>query len=729
MANGVGSRFPFLEKVVRAGCRPLLRAIANSRKFYSPDSAYARKTLAAARQKLQSGQSIHVMGIGCGGHNAGIGLVEASLERGIEVIANHEEERFRSIKHFKRFPDHSVAAACENLAKRNLSASDLDAVVATWNYVELSAQLIGHIAGELPGSLTMFRSEASPSFSFRDICCAFRGPTHLGNRLSPGKLWPIINLRHHDNHAYLAYGASPFAGRPGRTLVAVVDGMGDDTSVSMSVAENGHLERFYIGERILDSIGMMYLYISSTQGGWPPLSSEGRYMGAVAWGNSNRATNSYYQPLRKLFIFGEQGQVHLNRQLANWHRGGSLRPYSSTLREMLGQPILPSEMWNPDHVLRVEDIQHAPITQDRVDKAAATQLVFEDALLHVLEHGIRQTQATQLVFAGGAALNCLASMKFLEHFGEGWYRENLGMDSARLHLWVPPIPGDAGAPVGAAYHFACLAGAEIGKQKSILRNPFLCGRGYTQLEIEAALQSQAEVGHQVIGSASSAASLQRLADLMAYIVSHDGVVGIFQGAAETGPRALGHRSILANPTNPRTRQILNERVKFREPIRPLAPMATREAAERLFRLSPGAADDDYDAYDYMVLTAPAREEAYRRVPAIVHHDGTSRLQIVRQDVNPLIHAYLRAMGRHVGMEVSVNTSLNVGSPIVQTPEQALAALQKSHGLHGLFLVASDGACFVAWHNVESQTKDSGRQLRAWIEQWKSGYGSPEAVAA
>jgi carbamoyltransferase len=729
MAKRIGGRFPLLERLVRAGCRPIVRAIAHSRKFYSPDSAYARKTLAAASEKLRAGQSIYVMGIGCGGHNAGIGLVEASMERGIQVIANHEEERFRGIKHYKRFPDHSVAAALENLAERSLNAFDLDAVVATWNYMELCAQLAGHIAGELPGSITMFRNEASPSFSFRDVCCAFRGPAHLGNRLSPGKFWPIITLRHHDNHAYLAYGASPFAGQPGRTLVAVVDGMGDDTSVSMSVAEDGRFERFYMGQRILDSIGMMYLYLSSTQGGWPPLSSEGRYMGAVAWGNSDRATNPYYQPLRNLFIFGQQGQVHLNRRLANWHRGGSLHPYSAELRAILGQPILPSGMWNPDHVLKVEDIQHAPITQDRVDKAAATQLVFEDALLHVLEHGIRQTKASQLVFAGGTALNCLASMKFLDYFDEAWYRENLGMESARLHMWVPPIPGDAGAPVGAAYHFACLAGAEPGKQRSVLRNPFLCGRGFTQVEIEAALQSQGEVGHQIIGSTGSAKSLQRLADLMAFIVSRDGVIGIFQGAAETGPRALGHRSILANPTNPRTLQILNARVKFREPIRPLAPMATREAAERLFHLSPGASDNDYDAYNYMVLTAPAREEARRRAPAIVHHDGTSRLQIVRQDVDPLIHAYLKAMGRYVGIEASVNTSLNVGSPIVQTPEQALGALQKSHGLHGLFLVATDGPCLVAWHNVESQTKDSGRQLLAWIEEWRSEYDMPAAAAA
>lgn len=722
MSKTVGGRFPLLEKIVRASCRPILQAFGHSRKFYAPGSAYALKTLAAAQEKLQSGKAITILGIGCGGHNAGTGLVRASLEGGIEVIANHEEERFRGIKHFKRFPDRSVTAACESLSARNLSARDLDAVVATWDYMELSAQLLGHIASELPGSLTMLREEASPSFCFRDICSAYRGPGHLGNRLSGGTPWPIINLRHHDNHAYLAYGASPFAGEPGRTLVAVIDGMGDDTSISMSIAENGRLERFYTGQRILDSIGMMYLYISSSQGGWPPLSSEGRYMGAAAWGNSDRATNPFYAPLRNLFIFADEGRLHLNRRLANWHRGGSLRPYSAELRQILGAPILPSAMWNPDHVLRVEDIQHAPITQERVDKAAATQMVFEDALLHVLEHGIRRTRATQLVLAGGAALNCAASMKFLDYFGESWYRQHLGMETARLHLWVPPIPGDAGAPVGAAFHFACLAGAEIGKRKSVLRNPFLCGRGFTATEITTAIRSEAEIGCLTMGRSRQPVSVQAVADLMAYIVSHNGVVGIFQGAAETGPRALGHRSILANPTNPRTLEILNERVKFREPIRPLAPMVTRETAERLFHLSPGAADNDYDAYNYMVLTAPARQEAYNLIPAVVHRDGTSRLQIVREDIDPLIHAYLRAMGRRTGVEVSVNTSLNVGSPIVQTPEQALAALQKSHGLHGLFFIADDGNCIIAWHNIDSRTKDSGRQLREWIAEWQSETG-------
>jgi carbamoyltransferase len=211
----------------------------------------------------------------------------------------------------------------------------------------------------------------------------------------------------------------------------------------------------------------------------------------------------------------------------------------------------------------------------------------------------------------------------------------------------------------------------------------------------------------------------RLADLVAFIVANDGIVGIFQGAAETGPRALGHRSILANPANPKTLETLNRRVKFRELIRPLAPMATLEAARKWFDLAPGASDDDFNGYNYMVLTSRAKAEAYATIPAVIHFDGTSRVQIVREHVDPFIHAYLRAMGRRIGAEVSVNTSLNVGAPIAQTPVHALETLKRSAGMHALFIIADSGEAFVAWHDVEREHKDRGTTLRAWMDDWSA----------
>jgi carbamoyltransferase len=119
----------------------------------------------------------------------------------------------------------------------------------------------------------------------------------------------------------------------------------------------------------------------------------------------------------------------------------------------------------------------------------------------------------------------------------------------------------------------------------------------------------------------------------------------------------------------------------------------------------------------MVLTCRAKPEAHVKIPAVVHFDGTCRVQIVRERWNPLIYAYLKAMGRHVGAEVSVNTSLNVGSPIAQTPVHALETLRRSKGMHGVFLIADNDEAYVAWHDVDSPPKDAGRALRKWIGDW------------
>ena len=227
-------------------------------------------------------------------------------------------------------------------------------------------------------------------------------------------------------------------------------------------------------------------------------------------------------------------------------------------------------------------------------------------IFHVFDYGLRCTGASQAVFTGGAALNCVASARLLEHFDESWYERYLNRQQTRLHLWVPPTPGDAGAPMGAAFHFACLAGAKPKARHGAHFNPFLCGHGPTRADIEQAVAEEPEIDSLCVGSSDAPVQLEELADLMAYIVSQDGVIGIVQGPAETGPRALGHRSILANPTNPNTLDVLNARVKFRERIRPLAPMATLEAAKHLFKLADGGSDGAFDAYNYMVLTASAR---------------------------------------------------------------------------------------------------------------------------
>jgi carbamoyltransferase len=379
----------------------------------------------------------------------------------------------------------------------------------------------------------------------------------------------------------------------------------------------------------------------------------------------------------------------------------------------LGEPIALKDMWNPDAVLRLEDIKHKENTQERLDKAAATQMVLEDALIHIIDHLIRYTGSNQLVLTGGVALNAIANMRLLEHFDQAYYERRFGR-RARLHLWIPPTPNDAGVAMGAAYMGAYLSGAGPGPP---LRHAFYCGMGPTQVQIRAALDAAPDVAWTAIGDTSTPPGRHAIADMMAFMTAQDGVIALFQGPAETGPRALGHRSILANPCNQRTREVLNSRVKYREAIRPLAPMMTREASQEWFELSDGACDDDYNAYNYMVLTARAKPGASERIPAVVHADGTGRLQIVREAADPLVYAYLKALGRRIGVEIAVNTSFNVAGPIAQTAAQAVETLRRSKGMDAVLMVADEGPAFAMWH-ASPRAGGNNARFREWFARWQ-----------
>jgi carbamoyltransferase len=330
-----------------------------------------------------------------------------------------------------------------------------------------------------------------------------------------------------------------------------------------------------------------------------------------------------------------------------------------------------------------------------------------------VDHLLRSTGANRLVLTGGVALNAVGNMRMLEHFDAAWFSRNQ-QRHARLHLWVPPVPGDPGVTIGAAWLFAHLAGSPRGAP---MTHAFYCGLPSARNEIEAALEAD-DIASEHIGEISSDAGRAAVADLMAFVVAQNGVIAIYQGAAETGPRALGHRSILANPCDADARENLNARVKYREAIRPLAPMATLEAAQEYFELLGGASDAGFNAYNYMVLTARSKPHAKDKIPAVIHADGTGRIQIVREADDPLIHAYLKALGRRIGVEMSVNTSFNVAGPIAQTPQQAIDTLRRSRGLDAVLLVADDGAVFAAWHGGE---RDSGR-FTGWLSAWKAASG-------
>ncbi len=680
--------------------------------FHARNSAFAEKQLASIRQRLAAGETIYLAGLGAPGtHNSGVALVEVTASGGPRLIVNNEEERFSGNKHSTEYPRLSVDAMVGTLAEMGRSPRDIAAWVTTWDYPALAGTLARSVFEEAPGSFGLVNTTSAAGFDARRLEQMTRTPKILGKQLGLDARLPLICMPHHENHAWFSFAVSPFDDTTEPIAIAVLDGTGDRGSISLYVTRNGNMERLFCNDSVFDSLGAFYSVISSTQGGWTWLSCEGRYMGAAAWGDMRRDSNRYYKRLREVLYFGENGEIKLNRAMGHWYRDPFENPYSDALIDILGPPLKPDELWNPDAVLRVEDISHRPDTQDRLDKAAATQMVFEDAMIHIVDHLLRTTKASKLVLTGGVALNAIGNMRLLEHFDQAWFMAAQNR-KARLHLWVPPTPGDPGVTMGAAWRFAKLAGAPRGAPMS---HAFYCGMPPASRDITKALQAD-DVSSELIGSISTETGRQAIADLMAFMVADGGIIALYQGAAETGPRALGHRSILANPCDAGTRERLNERVKYREAIRPLAPMATLEAAQDYFELLEGASDGGYNAYNYMVLTARAKPHARDKIPAVIHADNTGRIQIVRESDDPLTHAYLKALGRHIGVEVSVNTSFNVAGPIAQTPAQAVETLRKSKGLDVVLMVGRDGDMHAAWHGGE---RDSGR-FTAWHQRWLQG---------
>jgi carbamoyltransferase len=688
-----GAPFPRWGAAGAAFFLPTARALGKLHGLAAPGGPEEALVLDRLQLRMSRGERVLLVGVTAATHAAGAAVVQAD-QHGIQLVANHEEERFVGVKHYAGFPRHALEAARATIAALGARPTDVGALVAGWDYPALTANLAGWALAELPASLNLFHPAVAAVMPPPRPDALVRMGQRVGAALGLPRRTPLLSLRHHDNHAWGALAMSPFGRDAEPVLVSVIDGTGDDGPLSVYLATGGQLQRVMHGADPFDSIGALYALLSSTQGGWTPLSSEGRYMGAAGFGDRERLTNPYYAELRQVLHFGPQGQVRLNRQLVRFFSIGRPGAYGPGLAALLGPPIPADQMWNPDAVLNVEADVHAAFTRERVDKAAACQLVFEDALFHIIGAALRLTGASRLVLAGGTALNCLANLQLVEHFGDAWYARNLGRRD-HLRVWVPPVPGDAGVAAGAAINLAQQAGAPLGAP---LAHAFLCGSAPRSSEIQAALRGRE---HTRLGELGSQDGRQHIAEVMAHVVASGGVLGLFQGAAETGPRALGHRSILADPTNPHVRILLNRRVKHREAIRPLAPMLTLRAARALFELPPGLAEDDWSALRYMVMLVRAGPEARRRVPAVVHVDGTARLQVVRSETDPLCFAYLTAMGRQVGVEVSVNTSLNVGAPIAQSPAQAMATLDRASAMDGIVMVGDDGVAWLCWTSVGS----------------------------
>jgi len=279
------------------------------------------------------------------------------------------------------------------------------------------------------------------------------------------------------------------------------------------------------------------------------------------------------------------------------------------------------------------------ITQRDMDMAASAQVVLEEIYFHLLNHVQKQTGLSAVCLAGGVALNCVANGKIFDRTS---FRD----------VYVQPAAHDAGTSIGAALY---VRHQILNQPRSFEMKHVYYGAAFDDAEIRHALDT-AGVVYETLPEAE-------LLNRTARLIADGNIVGWFQGRMEFGPRALGNRSILADPRRHDMKDILNSRIKYREPFRPFCPSVLRHACADFF-------ETDYPA-PFMVSAYRIRPEQRDRIPAVTHGDGTGRLQTVEPDVNPLYWKLINEFGQLTGIPILLNTSFNENEPVVHTPEQAL----------------------------------------------------------
>jgi carbamoyltransferase len=549
-----------------------------------------------------------------------LGIVAKTHERGIALLRDGapelvlEEERFNRSKRTMKFPKFSVDSAFEELG---LSIADIDVITTPWNLRRMRRAFLSILARRFPLSLSLMLPRSHRSQQ-NQIVMLNRYLAHgLRKHLGAGKLPPIVNVGHHDSHAALFF-ASPFE----EAIVLVMDGYGDDGSSSAYLGRGNLLERQW-STGIMNSAGLVYTFVTEHLG-FAGFGDEGKVMALAAFGE-----DTYVERFRDVIRPTPDGRYAVNMAYFSYDAFGQLRPFRRKFNDTFGPPRAP----------------HEPITDQHRDLAFALQAVTEEVIVHVVRALLKKFRQRDLCMLGGVALNCVANAKILEQ-----------TDVRRI--WVPPCASDTGAPLGSTlWHYH----QSLGHQRGfVLKHPFY-GQAYGEDHIQRALDA-AGLRYRRL---SEPQLLRRVAQDLA-----DGkIVGWFQGRFEMGPRALGNRSILADPRRPDMRDVLNARVKKRESFRPFAPAVLIERAPEFFEIS--------QPDPFMTLAPRVRPTKQRLIPAAVHVDGTGRIQTVERSANPLYYALIEEFGRLTGVPVLLNTSFNRKEPIVARPEEAIACYLNS----------------------------------------------------
>lgn len=541
----------------------------------------------------------------------------AALVSDTTILAVAAEERFTGDKATGQFPINAIRY-CLDVAGADLT--DVDHIFHSFDY-NMSAGL----------------EQADPDLAARyHSMYSVEAQRRLLREYFPEvvRLPELSGVRHHLAHAHSAFDVSGFD----RAVVLVSDGMGEEASLTLYEAHDGKYWKL-AAVPAGHSLGLLYALVTYHLGFVPGM-DEYKVMALAAMGDPNRYSGQFGE-----LVVPQEGGLYLipflcreiGRRAQDLH-SAALR----TLAEAFGPARQPDEDLAGHHA----------------DIAAALQKVLNDAVLRVAKVAKRLSNADNISVAGGVALNCVAN----SHLA----------DSAMFgQIFIQPAAGDDGSALGAA-----LSGASgrRGWQGGAMREPYW-GPGFSDAVLKDVALRNAHLGDvRILGEAQIGESAAK--DIEAGLV-----IGWFEGRMEFGPRALGNRSILADPRFARTRDRVNSAIKNREMFRPLAPAVAAEEASRYFEIEASEAD----RYRHMLFTARIRPEYRERLVAVCHTDGSARLQTVRRADNPRFYAVLEGLRRMIGMPVVLNTSLNVqGQPIVRTPEEAVDTACRA-GLDCLYL--------------------------------------------
>ena len=533
------------------------------------------------------------------------------------VIAVSQEERFSRIKHDSSFPDKAIDFC---LKMQGLKLADLDAVAFFWN---------PGIHAEAPSRrmTASIRHHLEFLYGVPSRLIARMGE-HVKSidqtvHLASGKKLAIHYVTHHLCHAAAAFFTSPFE----EAAILTADGYGERQSTTIYRGRGAALEELAEVD-FPHSIGSLYAALTDYLG-FRANSGEGKVMGLASYGHDSE----YVGKLRKLITLSDRG-FELDLSYFEYFHERPHR-YSDKLVALLGPPRPPEGAVDKRH----EDISFA------------LQTVTEEAMLHLGRMARKLTGVKNLCVAGGVALNCVANGR-------------LARETDFEKFFFYPAAGDTGTSVGAALVVEHILG---GGQRSMEVASEYLGQGFTRDQVKAVLD-RGQLRYQALKDPELTAA-RMIADGL--------IIAWFQGRAEFGPRALGNRSILADPRRKDMKDLLNATVKFREPFRPYAPSVLEEACGTYF-------GSDVPS-PYMLRAYPTRPEMIEVLPAITHVDGTARVQTVNRQQNPRYYRLIEAFGRITGVPCVLNTSFNIrGEPIINTVDEAIKCLMTT-GLDALFV--------------------------------------------